>query len=84
MQKVLGEHFSNYRKKYVTFSSPSLIISPFSSVIFLSIGAGAIFQVIVIVLKWIREEGDKNLSSAAVVSGLAAGMLVMYLTSILV
>jgi len=58
--------------------------SPFSSVIFLSIGAGAIFQVIVIVLKWIREEGDKNLSSAAVVSGLAIGMLIMYLTSILV
>jgi ZIP family zinc transporter len=58
--------------------------SPFSSVIFLSIGAGAIFQVIVIILKWIREEGDKNLSSAAVVSGFAVGMLVMYLTSILV
>ncbi len=58
--------------------------SPFSAVIFLSIGAGAIFQVIVIVLKWIREEGDKNLSSAAVVSGLAMGMLIMYLTSILV
>ncbi|MDH3610948.1 MAG: divalent cation transporter [Nitrosopumilus sp.] len=58
--------------------------SPFSSVIFLSIGAGAIFQVIVIVLKWIRDEGDKNLSSASVVSGLAIGMLVMYLTSILV
>lgn len=58
--------------------------SPFSSVIFLSIGAGAIFQVIVIILKWIREEGDKNLSSAALVSGFAVGMLVMYLTSILV
>ncbi len=58
--------------------------SPFSAVIFLSIGAGAIFQVIMIILKWVREEGDKNLSSAAVVSGLAIGMLIMYLTSILV
>ncbi|PIW32485.1 MAG: divalent cation transporter, partial [Nitrosopumilales archaeon CG15_BIG_FIL_POST_REV_8_21_14_020_37_12] len=58
--------------------------SPFSSVIFLSIGAGAIFQVIVIILKWIREEGDKNLSSAAVVSGFATGMFVMYITSILI
>ncbi len=58
--------------------------SPFSAVIFLSIGAGAIFQVIMIILKWIREEGDKNLSSAAVVSGFAMGMLIMYLTSILV
>ena len=58
--------------------------SPFASVIFLSIGAGAIFQVIVVILKWIRSEGDSNLSSASVVSGFAFGMLVMYLTSILV
>ena len=58
--------------------------SPFSAVIFLSVGAGAIFQVIVIILKWIREEGDKNLSGAPVVLGLAIGMLIMYLTSILV
>jgi zinc transporter ZupT len=58
--------------------------SPFSSVIFLSVGAGAIFQVIIIILKWIREEGDKNLSSASVAAGFAIGMLVMYLTSIIV
>jgi len=58
--------------------------SPFSAVIFLSIGAGAIFQVIVIILKWIREEGEKNLSSASVVSGLSIGMLIMYATSILI
>ena len=60
------------------------VYSPFSSVIFLAVGAGAIFQVIITILRWIREEGDKNLSSAAVVSGFAVGMLVMYLTSILV
>ena len=58
--------------------------SPFSSVIFLSIGAGAIFQVIITILKWIRAEGDNNLSSAAVASGFALGMLIMYMTSILV
>jgi len=58
--------------------------SPFSSVIFLSIGAGAIFQVIVIILKWIREEGDKNLSSLSVVTGFGIGMLIMYLTSIMI
>ena len=60
------------------------VYTPFTSVIFLAIGAGAIFQVIVVIMKWIRDEGDKNFSSAAVVSGFAAGMLVMYLTSILV
>ena len=60
------------------------VYSPFSSVIFLAIGAGAIFQVIVTILKWIRAEGDKNLSSASVASGFAIGMVVMYVTSILV
>jgi len=60
------------------------VYSPFTSVIFLAVGAGAIFQVIITILRWIREEGDKNLSSASVVSGFAAGMLIMYLTSILV
>ncbi|MFQ5496396.1 MAG: ZIP family metal transporter [Nitrosopumilus sp.] len=58
--------------------------SPFSSVVFLAVGAGAIFQVIIILIKWLRDEGDKNLSSAPVASGFAVGMLVMYLTSILV
>ena len=60
------------------------VYSPFTSVIFLAVGAGAIFQVIITILRWIREEGDKNLSSGAVVTGFAAGMLIMYLTSILV
>lgn len=60
------------------------VYSPFTSVVFLSVGAGAIFQVIIVILKWVREEGDKNLSSAAVASGFAVGMLIMYLTSILV
>ena len=60
------------------------VYSPFTPVIFLSIGAGAIFQVIITILRWVREEDDKNLSSASVVSGFAIGMLMMYLTSILV
>jgi len=60
------------------------VYSPFTSVIFLSVGAGAIFQVILTILKWIREEGDKNLSSASMASGFAIGMLIMYLTSILI
>lgn len=60
------------------------VYSPFTSVIFLAVGAGAIFQVIVVIMKWIQEENDGNLSTIAVVSGIAIGMLVMYLTSILV
>lgn len=60
------------------------VYSPFTSVIFLSIGAGAIFQVVITILRWIREEGDKNLSSVAVISGISIGMAIMYLTSIFV
>lgn len=60
------------------------VYSPFTSVVFLSIGAGAIFQVIITILRWIREEGDKNLSSIAIISGIAIGMVIMYLTSIFV
>ncbi|MDH3502877.1 MAG: divalent cation transporter, partial [Nitrosopumilus sp.] len=58
--------------------------SPFSAVIFLSIGAGAIFQVIIIIMKWLRDENKNSLSSASIVSGIAVGMIVMYLTSIFV
>ena len=57
--------------------------SPFMTVIFLSVGAGAIFQIILVILRWVREN-DQSLSSAPVASGLAVGMLVMYITSILV
>ena len=59
------------------------LFSPFTAIIFLSIGAGAIFQVVVAILKWIRED-DKGLSSVSVVAGIATGMAIMYLTSILV
>ncbi len=60
------------------------LYSPFAAIVFLSIGAGAIFQVIVAILRWIREEGDKTLSSGSVAAGIGIGMLIMYLTSILV
>ncbi len=60
------------------------IYSPFTSVLFLSIGAGAIFQVILVLLKWIKEEGDKNLSGGPFAFGFATGILIMYLTSVLI
>ena len=58
--------------------------SPFSAVIFLSIGAGAIFQVILTLMRWLQQENNNVLSTAAIISGIAIGMLVMYLTSIFV
>jgi len=60
------------------------VYSPFAAVVFLSIGAGAIFQVVIIIIKWLQEEGNKQLSSAAVLAGISVGMIVMYLTGILI
>ena len=70
--------------------------SPFASVIFLGVGAGAIFQVMVVLVRWIARgrggsEGSSSssnsssgLSGAPFVAGVASGMLIMYLTGMLV
>ena len=60
------------------------VYSPFAAVIFLSIGAGAIFQVVVSIMNWIKQDGEKTIANAPVAAGLAVGILVMYLTSIVV
>lgn len=57
--------------------------SPLAAIIFLSVGAGAIFQVVVAIMNWIRQD-EKGLVSAPIAAGLAVGMIIMYLTSILV
>jgi zinc transporter ZupT len=60
------------------------VYSPFTTIIFLSVGAGAIFQVIIIIMKWIRTEGDTNFSSGATATGLVLGMAIMYITGIII
>jgi ZIP family zinc transporter len=57
--------------------------SPAAAIVFLSIGAGAIFQVVVSIMGWIRQD-EKGFLSAPTAAGIAVGMIVMYLTSILV
>lgn len=57
--------------------------SPFTAIIFLAIGAGAIFQVALVILKWIYQT-EQKLVQTSIVSGIGSGMLIMYLTSILV
>jgi len=57
--------------------------SPFFTIIFLSIGAGAIFQVVWSIFKFIKEESD-SFSSISIICGIALGLVVMYLTSILI
>jgi len=59
------------------------VYSPLAAVIFLAIGAGAIFQVIVTIMRWIQNEEGK-LSNSSVLAGIAIGMIIMYITSLLV
>ncbi|MDA7955605.1 MAG: divalent cation transporter, partial [Nitrosopumilus sp.] len=56
---------------------------PAASAVFLGAGAGAILQVVISVAGWIRSEGG-SLGRPGVAGGAAAGMLVMYVTSLLV
>jgi len=56
--------------------------SPFFTIIFLSIGAGAIFQVVWTIFKFMKE--SDSFSSISIICGIASGLVVMYLTSILI
>jgi zinc transporter ZupT len=58
------------------------VVSPIASIVFLAIGAGAVFQVVYAIFKYTAKDG--RLASGPVVAGIAIGMLVMYLTSLLV
>ena len=63
------------------------IYSPVAAIIFLSIGAGAIFQVVFLIYQgMIRTEIEKGkiMSDASIIAGFAAGMLIMYLTGLMV
>lgn len=58
------------------------VYSPIAAIIFLSVGAGAIFQVVAAIFNWIKRDG--TLISAPVVAGVAVGMIIMYVTSIII
>jgi ZIP family zinc transporter len=63
------------------------IYSPVAAIIFLSIGAGAIFQVVFLIYYGIaRSEADKGniMSDASIIAGFAAGMLIMYVTGLMI
>ena len=57
--------------------------SPFFTIIFLSIGAGAIFQVVLSIFQFIKDESD-SFSNISIISGIGAGLTMMYLTSIFI
>jgi zinc transporter, ZIP family len=66
------------------------LYSPIAAIIFLSIGAGAIFQVVLSIASWMTknnntvEGGRKTLLSTSMILGFIVGMAIMYVTSLLV
>jgi zinc transporter, ZIP family len=62
------------------------LYSPVATVIFLSIGAGAIFQVVYSIGSWMHHtNGSKALlGNLSIITGFALGMLLMYLTGLLI
>jgi zinc transporter ZupT len=65
------------------------LYSPIAAVIFLSIGAGAIFQVVFSILSWMAKgtTGDgtrQSLLRTPIVAGFAVGLAIMYLTALLI
>jgi ZIP family zinc transporter len=62
------------------------LYSPIATIIFLSVGAGAIFQVVYSVGSWMHHaNGGRGLmSNASIITGFAVGMLIMYLTGLLI
>jgi zinc transporter, ZIP family len=62
------------------------LYSPIATIIFLSIGAGAIFQVVYSIGSWMyHTSGSRGLlNNHWIILGFAAGMLIMYLTGLLV
>lgn len=62
------------------------LYSPIATIIFLSVGAGAIFQVVYGIGSWMyHSSGGRTLfTNASIIGGFAAGMLIMYLTGLLI
>jgi len=57
--------------------------SPLFTLIFLAIGAGAIFQVVISIFQYMKEKSDL-LSNTSLFAGISAGLIVMYLTSVII
>lgn len=63
------------------------LYSPIAAIIFLSIGAGAIFQVVFSITSWISSntsEPRKAMLSTPMITGFTVGMAIMYGTSLLI
>jgi ZIP family zinc transporter len=73
------------------------LYSPIAAIIFLSIGAGAIFQVVFSIISWIADNNNirggsmqveerrkKTWLNTSLIAGFIVGMVIMYITSLMV
>jgi len=57
---------------------------PVASIVFLAIGAGAIFQVVYAIFNWMNKEMESKITLPHNVAGFIVGIVIMYLTGLLV
>ncbi len=57
---------------------------PVASILFLAIGAGAIFQVVYSIFNWMNKEMDSKITAPHNIAGFIVGIAIMYLTGLLV
>jgi len=57
---------------------------PVASIVFLAIGAGAIFQVVYAIFNWMNKEMESKITLPHNVAGFIVGVVIMYLTGLLV
>jgi zinc transporter ZupT len=57
---------------------------PVASIVFLAIGAGAIFQVVYSIFNWMKKSMDGKIISPRNIAGFLLGLAIMYLTGLLV
>ena len=63
------------------------LYSPIAAIIFLSVGAGAIFQVVFSITSWMSSntsEPRKAMLNTPMIAGFIVGMAIMYATSLLI
>jgi zinc transporter, ZIP family len=65
------------------------LYSPIATIIFLAIGAGAIFQVVLSIISWISstnniESRRKTMLSTSMFAGFIVGLVIMYVTSLII
>jgi len=60
------------------------VASPLAAIVFLAIGAGAVFQAVVTIGRFVSRSSGGKFLAGPTIAGLVVGMLIMYLTTLLI